>query len=362
MNALPEYAVILAGGKGERFWPLSTSQHPKQVLRLFGNQPLLAHAVDSVAGLIPPERVLVITADSLVDVTRATLPALPVANVVGEPIGRDTAAATALAAALVGARDPKAAFCILTADHLIGDRACFQQTLRQSFSLAHTRDCLVTIGITPSFPSTGYGYIEAGDPVATIGNIAFFHARRFVEKPVEDVARGYLETGRFYWNSGMFVFSVAAVLRALERFQPHLAALAGRLQAVVGTSAFAPALAQEYSVIDRVSIDYAIMEKAENLLMARGTFPWDDVGAWPSLENHFAADHDGNVVLGRAATLDATGNIVVSQDRLTALLGVEDLVVVHGEHATLVCSKSRAQDVKQLVRLLGENADCRDLL
>ncbi len=345
------YAVILAGGKGERFWPASTSRKPKQLLALAGGKPLLVQAVERLRGLIPPERVFIITNRDFVPAIRRDV-RLPRKNIVGEPVGRDTAAAIAVGAALVKARDPAASFCVLTADHIIGDLAVFRQTLRACLARAGENDVLITVGIRPTEPSTGYGYIETTGPAVRDGGVRFLSARRFVEKPDAAKARRYCAAGRFYWNSGMFVWSVGAFETALLRHRPALAALMTRLGRVAGTRRFDRALEREYGRIEKISIDYALMEKSRNIVMAVGEFAWDDVGSWPALDHHLPKDAAGNVALGRVETLDSSDNVVVSRDRLTALLGVRGLVVVHAGPVTMICPRERAQDVKKLVEKL----------
>ncbi|MDE0840289.1 MAG: sugar phosphate nucleotidyltransferase [Kiritimatiellae bacterium] len=356
------YAVIMAGGKGERFWPLSTTRSPKQVLKLFGSKSLLQLAIERLNGLVPPENIFVVTSAELVEATAQGAPELPKANIIGEPFGRDTAAAVGLGAALVKARNPEAAFCVVTADHLIGDLDVFQTTLRESMQLAVEQDVLITMGISPNFPSTGFGYIESGESVSHDGEIAFFNAERFVEKPDLATAETYVDSGNFYWNSGMFVWSVKAILSSLEAHHEPVAAMANAMLEHVGKDTFDAALAEEYGKIDKISIDFAIMEKANNIIMAKGTFRWDDVGSWPALQEHFPADVKGNVVLGECESLDSTRNIVVSEERLTALIGVNDLVVVQAANATLVCAKDRAQDVKAIVQSLQKRGGYDGLL
>ncbi len=346
------YAVILAGGKGERFWPLSTSTRPKQLLSLVGDKPLLAQAVERLDGLIPPEQVYVITNEDLVGASRQAAPQVPPRNVIGEPVGRDTAAAAALGATLVKARNPDASFCILTADHVMGDLDVYRATLRESLQLARQEDVLVTIGIPPDAPSAGYGYIEAVDVHGEYKGIRFLKANRFVEKPDVDTAKRYLDTGTFYWNSGMFIWSVQAVEKALRRHCPELAEMMDRLLPVVETQEFSEALSREYNPLRKISIDYALMEKADNILMVCGTFAWDDVGSWPALEHHVERTSEGNTVVGDCQVVDAAGNIVYSSDHLTALIGVRDLVVVQSDGVTLICPRDRAQDVKKLVEKL----------
>ncbi len=356
------YAVILAGGKGERFWPLSTSKRPKQFLSLVGEGTLLSQAVRRLEGLIPPERVLVITNRELAEAAREAAPELPPENVIGEPVGRDTAAAVAPAAALVEAREPGASFAILTADHVIGDLDLFRATLRGAFTLAAAGDVLLTIGIAPRDPSTAYGYIERDAQRAEQQGIRFFDAVRFVEKPDRARAEGYLATGRYLWNSGMFIWSTSAIVRALQAFQPGLAAHIPTWTQAARNKALDAALDATYPGLTKVSIDYAVMEKARNIVVAEGRFAWDDVGSWTALADHFKADAAGNVAVGDAASVDAAGNIVWSKDRLTALIGVKDLIVVQTEGVTLVCHKDRAQDIKKLLACLREDGRHTELL
>lgn len=356
------YAVIMAGGKGERFWPLSTGKQPKQVLSVFSGRPMLAMAVDYVRGLIPTDQIYVITSADLVDVVCRAVPVLKRQNVIGEPFGRDTAAVCALATALVGARDPDGIICTLTADHIIKNLTAFQMTLKEGIGVASSHDVLITIGIPPTLPSTGFGYIEAGNPMPTRGQTEFLAAKRFVEKPDLKTAGEYVASGRYYWNAGMFIWSVKAFQKALGLHRPALLEMAKTLQPVAGKPRFARVLKEEYGTLEKISVDYAVMEQAKNIVMAKGTFGWDDVGSWLALQNHFQADDAGNIAIGDMEGIDATNNIVVSGDRLTALIGVKDLVVVQAGKATLVCAKDRAQDVKKIVQRLAQNEKYKSLL
>lgn len=356
------YAVIMAGGKGERFWPLSTSKHPKQVLSLVGGKPLLRLAVDRLRGLIPSSRTLIITSADLVSVTAKAVPSLPAANIIGEPFGRDTAAVCALASAIIKARDPAGLFCILTADHVIKDIRSFQQTLRDSFSLAGKTDALVTIGMRPTFPSTGFGYIDAGGRVKATGKTVFLKAKRFVEKPDKKRAERYISEGNFFWNSGMFVWSVNSIQKALAEYRPVLLGMANRLEKAAGTPGFKAMLAREYAKLEKISIDYAVMEKSGNIIMAKACFSWDDVGSWTALENLFKKDSCGNVLTGSCEVIDSNRNVVVSPGRLTALIGVENMIVVQAEGATLICPKDKAQEVKKMVQLLIKKKRYQSLL
>ena len=353
------YAAILAGGRGERFWPVGRASRPKQFVDLFGGKPLIALAVERLRGLVPPERVLVVTSRDLVPATRAALPALPPAQILGEPQGRDTAAACALATAFVAAKAGEdAVVCILTADHLIADSAAFRRTLAAAASIASRRPVMGLIGIKPTHPATGYGYVELGAPVAGAGlPKGFRKVRRFVEKPNLGTAATYVKSGRFVWNSGMFVWRAGTFRAALAAFRPALLAAMDRVAPKFGTPALGAALAREYARLEKISVDYAVMEKAPNLVAVRGDFGWDDVGTWASAGAHFPADADGNAVHGLARTLAAHGNAVVNAEKghLVAVFGAEDLVVVHTRDATLVCPKASSDGLKALVRAIGES-------
>ncbi len=357
-----QFAVILAGGKGERFWPLSTSKKPKQLLSLVGNRTLLGQAVERLNGLISPENIFVITNAELVAGCHEAAPELPAENIIGEPIGRDTAAAVALGAALVKARDPKGVFCILTADHVIGEQDIFRRTLDAGMKLAAKEEVLITIGITPTEPATGFGYIESAKALGEKDGVEFLKVKRFVEKPDRATAEKYLKSEKFFWNAGMFIWSVKSIESALKQFRPPLAKLLANMKSVAGESTFAKTLADEYAKLEKISIDYAVMEHAKNIVVARATFPWDDVGSWTALENHFPKDSKNNTLIGDAATLDARGNIIISRDHMTALVGVKNLIVVQVEGATLVCARDRAQDIKQLLAEIRKSGRHEELL
>jgi len=356
------YAVIMAGGKGERFWPLSTSKHPKQLLALVGDKPLIAQAVDRLDGLTPPENVFVVTNADLIEATQQAAPMLPAENVVGEPIGRDTAAAVACGGALVAAKDPDGVFAVLTADQVMGDLDVFKATLRCGMDLAAQNEILVTIGIQPASPSTGFGYIESGEDFGEAEGIQFKKAVRFVEKPDEATAQGYIDSGTFFWNSGMFIWSVPTLGKAFAEHCPEMKELMDELTEYATRGEIFQGLEKTYPTLGKISIDYALMEKADNIVMACGTFAWDDVGSWPALESHFPKDDGGNTLIGTCEQIDSKNNIIVSKDRLTAVIGAENLVVVQAEGVTLVCPKEKAQDIKKMVSKLLENGSYQDLL
>ena len=352
------YAVILAGGRGERFWPVGRHSRPKQFVDIFGGKPLIAHAVDRLRGLVPPERIRIVTSRDLVRATRRALPNLPPAAIVGEPCGRDTAAACALGTEMVrAAAGDSATVAILTADHLMADAARFRQTLADAALAATARPVMALVGIKPTHPATGYGYVELGRPVPNLPK-GFRKVARFVEKPDAETAAQYVASGRFAWNSGMFVWKVSTFRDALRKHRPELlrsmdalAPLASR-----GGPRFAAALSREYASLGKISVDYAIMEKADNLVATRGEFGWDDVGSWTSAGAHFAADADGNAVAGLVRALAASGNVAVNTEpsgHVIALLGVDNLVVVHTRDATLVASREGTARMKDLFARLS---------
>ena len=342
------YAVILSGGSGERFWPLSTPDRPKQFLSVFGGKSLIRQAVDRLHGLVPVSNILVVTASSLVKATRRELPELPRANVIAEPCRRDTAAAVATACGVVerlGGADAVAA--ILTADHLMRDVPAFRQLLADAARAAAATDDIVTMGVAPDYPATGFGYIQVGEPVPLRTKTVFHRAVRFVEKPDAKTAAKYIATGKYAWNAGMFVWRVSTMKAALLSGAPELAILEA---AVADKKNRVPAVLETlYPQLPRISIDYAVMEKAKNILVSRSAFGWDDVGTWSAADRHLATDARRNVAKGNVALLDVTDSVAISEGPHVAVLGVNDLVVVATKDSVLVAAKNRVQDLKQLL-------------
>ncbi|MFO7937072.1 MAG: sugar phosphate nucleotidyltransferase [Kiritimatiellia bacterium] len=351
------YAVILAGGSGERFWPLSTKARPKQFISLFNGRPLLTLALERLDGVIPTERIFIITAERLVEDTADAARNIPRTNIIGEPCKRDTGPATALACGLVRQRDPEGIVCILTADQLMSDVETFRQTLLDSIKVASENEAIVTMGIQPTYAATGFGYVKAGQQLETRTVTLFNKSDGFVEKPDKEKALHYMNSGRYYWNAGMFIWSTSVMSRALKQYAPDLHELSEMVESYSSSEELQSSLSAVYSSLRSISIDYAVMEHVENIVMARGSFGWDDVGSWPSVAGHFSADMNGNVVIGSSEQIESENNIVVSENRLTALIGVRGLVVVHSENATLVCARDRAEKVKKLIRRIEARPD-----
>ncbi|MGH8021794.1 MAG: mannose-1-phosphate guanylyltransferase [Opitutaceae bacterium] len=358
------FVVIMAGGKGERFWPQSRLTRPKQLLPIVGETPMLTQTVERLPGLVPYENILVITNREQRDSVLECCPMLPPENVVAEPVGRDTAAAVGLAALLVGRRNPKATLAMLPADHVIHDIKGFCAVLEAAFEAAEAASRLVTLGIGPAEPATGYGYIQKGEVVAQVKGREVWKVKRFVEKPDLEAARSYLASGEFLWNAGMFVWTASSIRGAISQHAPELASgLEAIEKDLAAGKDMDEALASHFPGLKKISVDFAVMEKADNVVTLAATFDWDDVGAWPAIVKHLPADANANVVRGAGLVHEGAGNLVVStKDHLLAVVGTEDLIVVHTDDATLVVPKSRAQDIKEVVKQLGSDPRWKKLL
>jgi mannose-1-phosphate guanylyltransferase len=347
------FALILAGGSGERFWPLSRHARPKQLLRLVSDKTLLEETVRRLDGLIPSEQILVLTNVVQEKAVRALLPDLPPENIVAEPEKRDTAAAVALATAWVAARDHQATMLVLPADHVIKDRAAFQETMKTAARAAETTGSMVTIGIKPTWPCPGYGYIEQGLPVSLPGGSgpnSIFRVLRFREKPNAELADTFVRTGTFRWNAGIFVWSIPTVLSEFNRHAPELADFISQVRAPGNWSA---TLRSRFADLPIISFDYAIMEKADRVLMVEATFDWDDVGGWQAVARYLDKDEHANASNCGLTTLQASNNIVFSQEQSTvALLGVHNLIVVRDGDTLLICNRRDAEEVKDLLAKL----------
>jgi mannose-1-phosphate guanylyltransferase len=344
------YALILAGGSGERFWPLSRRARPKQLLRLISERTLLEETVTRLEGLIPRERILILANVEQEASVRDVLKKFPKENIVAEPAKRDTAAAVALGAGWVAARDHAATMLALPADHVIADRAAFQATMNTAATAAEETGALVTIGIKPTWACPGFGYIEQGEPVQlrnSDGKIAVHHVVRFREKPNVDLAESFLRKGNFRWNAGMFVWSVPTVLSEFNRHAPELADFISQIRA---PGQFEKALRERFSKLPRISFDYAIMEKADRVLVVEASFDWDDVGSWSAVAHYFKNDEQNNAANCALTAVDSSNNIVFDADGTrVALMGVHNLIVVRTSDAVLVCHRHQAEKIKDLV-------------
>ena len=342
------HAVIMAGGVGVRLWPLSRKARPKQILRLFSGTSLIRQSYERIAAMLPPEQINVITTQSHLPIIAKELPELPAANLFGEPVGRDTANAVGLAAALIDRRDPEAVIGTFTADHMITPSDRFRATIEKAFETAEAYpDALVTMGIRPNRPDTNYGYVRRGELVSD----GVFEVEKFTEKPTVTAAMKYLAAGVYYWNSGMFAWRASAILDQLKQHLPQTLAAVTEIAAAWGTDAQQQKIESLYPNLMKISIDFAVMERAERVFVVEMDCHWVDVGSWPAIESVIGADGDGNVsACSRVAHLGSRGTIVVSEDdHLITTIGVDDLVIVHSKDATLICKKRDAQSIKELV-------------
>jgi len=345
----PIYALILAGGSGERFWPLSRRNRPKQLLRLVSERTLLEETVARLEGFVPTERVLILTNIEQEKGVRDLLEGFPKQNIIAEPAKRDTAAAVALGAGWVAARDHSATMLALPADHVIADRAAFQETMKTAAAAAEETGALITIGIKPTWACPGFGYIEQGEPVRlrSDGKIAVHRVVRFREKPNVDLAESFLRKGNFRWNAGMFVWSVPTVLSEFNRHAPELADFISQVRSPKDLDKI---LHERFVKLPRISFDYAIMEKTEHVLVVEASFDWDDVGSWQAVARYFKKDEHGNAANGALTALDSSDNIVFNDGETTiALLGVHNLIVVRTGDAILICHRHQAEKIKNLV-------------
>ena len=352
----PTYALILAGGSGERFWPLSRRARPKQLLRLVADTTLLEQTVTRLEGLVARERILILTNVEQEAAVRELLPDLPKENIVAEPLKCDTAAAVALGVGWVALRDHSATMIVLPADHIIKDTAAFQSTLRTAVAAAEETGALVTIGVKPTWACPGFGYIEHGKAVrirSAPPEAAVYQVIRFREKPNTDLAESFLRKENFRWNAGMFVWSVPSVLSEFNRYSPELGRFISHVRA---QGDFEKTVEEQFARLPKISFDYAIMEKADRVLVVEATFDWDDVGSWRAVARYLKSDDKGNTANCEITTLDSTNNIICNPDDTTvALLGVHNLIVVRTADAVLICHRHHAEKIKNLVSKLRED-------
>jgi mannose-1-phosphate guanylyltransferase len=352
-------AVILAGGRGTRFWPLGRAARPKQFLRIAGPEPMLLETVRRVRPLVPPRKLTLVADAAQTRQARKLLPRLPKACFLVEPEARNTAPALMLATARVWLENPEAVVAVLPADHLIRDRAKFLLRCGDAAEAAARDRVIVTFGIPPAYPATGYGYIRHDRAAGrTIGRTAFYPARGFKEKPSLALADEYLASGDYAWNSGMFLWRAGVFAGKLERYAPGLMPAWAAIVAAL-RSGSAAKLKSAFRLAPAQSIDYALMEKADGVVVADGDFGWSDVGAWSTLAEVWPRDASGNAVRGQTITLDSKDCLVWNPGRLTALVGVRDLVIVDTGDALLVCDAALDQKVKDVVEALKRKKELR---
>ncbi len=347
------YAVIMAGGRGVRFWPKSREARPKHLLNILsGDRTILQETVDRVSSLVERERTFVVTGRGHAREVLQQLPQLPPGNIIVEPVGRNTAPCIGLAALHIAKADPEAVMVVLPSDHYIGDVTEFIRVLSAAAGMAKRGPYLVTVGVKPTHPETGYGYVERGEEIATLEGRAFYRVRSFREKPARKDAETFVRDGGFSWNSGVFLWRASTVLATVEKFLPELHEGLRRIAGVLDTPQEDSVVSEVYQAIRPVSVDYGIMEKYRDVILVNGDFGWSDVGSWDALWDVLEKDKDGNALTGTCIAENSRNSLVYSPGKLVALLGVEDLIIVESEDALLVCKRGASQEVRRIVEIL----------
>lgn len=347
------YALILAGGSGTRLWPYSRSSKPKQFLQVGGEQTMLQETVQRVLPIIPAERIFVATNSSYVGLVAEQLPDVPYENILAEPCGRGTAPCIGMAALRLLRHDANAIMAVLSADHLMQQNEGFRQVLLQGEELA-AQGYLVTLGIVPEDPSTGYGYIERGTQLEQHGDRPAFRVAAFAEKPDAERAQRYIESGRYYWNAGMFVWRADRIMQELARHRPAVASAIELIDAACGTPHEQAVLTSVWPQIENVAIDVAVLEQTDSAAVISADLGWSDVGDWASLAESLPHDDDGNAVVGRYVGVETYNSLIYGNGRVVATIGVEDLLIIDTHDVLLICQKDRAQDVKAMVARVRE--------
>ncbi|TQR43700.1 mannose-1-phosphate guanylyltransferase [Paenibacillus popilliae] len=347
-------AVIMAGGKGERFWPKSRTNLPKQFLNISGSKSMIQQCIGRLGKFISIEQIFVVTNELYAELIKAQIPSLPYENIIIEPVGRNTAPCVGLASIIIEDRFPDSSMVVLPSDHIIKNEREFIQILETAVEVSRGGKNLVTLGIEPTYPETGYGYIESTNDILIVNDLQVHKVDKFVEKPDIVTATSYLEAGNYYWNSGIFVFRTDVIRGYIQEYMPQVHDLLEKMKAGIAVSERNEVIRNEFPKMPDQSIDYGIMEKARDIFVIPCDFGWDDVGSWTALERINTVDENGNVIKGNAINIDTNNCILESDGKLIATLGVEDLIVINTDDITLVCTKEKAQEIKKIIKELRE--------
>lgn len=345
------FALIMAGGSGKRFWPKSRQGRPKQLLNILNERTMIQVTVDRLSSLLPMNRVFIISNEHQEEEIRKQLPSLPADNLIIEPIGKNTAPCIGLSALILERLDPEAVMIVMPADHVIEGDESFRNALKVGSKVAVERDCLVTMGIEPGYPSTGYGYIQTHQELDIIDDITTFKVKTFAEKPNLATAERFLKSGDFLWNSGIFIWKCSRILKEFEVQLPDLYDGLLEIKKAMGTSKQDEMIRGVYSQIKSISIDYGVMENADDVVVLKGTFGWNDVGSWDEVYNMSKKDENKNALIGSHIIKDSRGCYIEASDKCVALMGIDNLIVVDTEDVILICPREQAQDVKDLVEI-----------
>jgi len=357
------YGVILAGGRGERFWPLSRADRPKQLLRLISDRTMLQETIDRVLPLIPMERIFVVTSENMTGPILDEIPSLKPENILAEPRGRNTCLAIGLAAEHLSRIDPDAVMVVLSADHIIRPAERLIEIIKSGAEVAAEEERLITIGIEPTRAETGYGYIKLGQQHKVVNGYAFYSVDAFTEKPKAVVAQEYYYGRKHLWNSGMFIWSVKSILGSISQCQPEMGEMLGRYARGIGTGDEWALRTDLYDKAEPISIDFAVLENAENVLTIKADILWDDVGSWNALERYKDKDRDNNVIIGAARVSDVYETTIYNEtDGVIVSIGVSDLVIVKTDKVVLVAHKTKANDIKKILSQFSEDKDLQKFL
>jgi mannose-1-phosphate guanylyltransferase len=354
-------ALIMAGGEGTRFWPLSRKDNPKQFLKLNDDQKtMLQETVERIKELVPIEQIFIATNEAYREAIKKQLDGIPSENIIVEPMKRNTAACIGLSSVVIEDKYPGSTMIVLPADHLIKNEKKFVNILSKAVMTAATGKNLVTLGIKPTHPETGYGYIHYVDHLHTIDGDQVFKVQNFTEKPDLDIAKEFLNDGNYLWNSGMFIWRLDSILYNIEKYLPEMYKSLVNIKNALGTDLEHKVIKNEFKHMESVSIDYGIMEKTDDIFVIPSSFGWDDLGSWPALERIKKIDDNGNVVVGKHYGIDTTNSIIHSPNKVVTTIGLDDVVIVDTEDAILICDKNRAQEVKEIRKILADEGldDC----
>ncbi|KAA8996594.1 NTP transferase domain-containing protein [Paenibacillus spiritus] len=344
--------LIMAGGKGERFWPKSRTHLPKQFLNISGNKSMIQQCIARLQKFIPIDQIFVITNELYAEIIKVQVPTLPQDNIIIETIGRNTAPCVGLASLIIEGKFPDSNMIVLPSDHIIKNENEFLTILKTAVEVSGLGDYLVTLGISPTYPETGYGYIESSYESLEINELLVHKVNKFVEKPDAETAEMYLESGNYYWNSGIFVWKTSVIRNYIKLLMPEMHQLLEEMKTLFKVSDRNEVIKSEFHKMPDQSIDYGIMEKAKDIYVIPCVFGWDDVGSWTALERINNLDESGNVIKGNTICIDTKRCIIESNGKLIATLGVEDLIIVETDDVTLICKKEKAQDIKALIKEL----------
>lgn len=346
------YAIIMAGGVGSRFWPRSTKKTPKQLIKIIGDRTLIQDTVKRLEGIVDNDHIFVITNSLQKEEVEKQLTKIPCENIIAEPFGRNTAACIGLASVLINKKDKDAVTVVLPSDHIIHDYEEFQKSVYSAAEFAVDSGGLVTIGINPTKPETGFGYIQIDEKKISDN---FYKVQTFAEKPNYATAIRFIESGDFFWNSGIFIWKTASILSEIKKLMPDLYEGLERIFEAAGKPEYESVLNMVYGQLRKISIDYGIMEKSSNVYLTKGNFRWSDVGSWEEVYQISEKDNNGNVIKGMVYTDMVIDSFIHSEEKFTAVIGVDNLIVINSNDALLVCRKDKSQEVKKVVEYLKLN-------